>query len=247
MVQNLSFQISPGETLALVGESGSGKTLTALALLGLLPPHIHLVGGQVEFLQKRVTLSGEVAFAHLRGKHIAMIFQEPHAALNPVFRVGTQIRDVVQTHLGLRKKAAKNYTAELLSQVGFAEPHAIAKKYPHELSGGMAQRILIAIALSCNPQLIIADEPTTALDATSQLHILKLIENLQIAHRFALLLISHDIGLVEKLADTVVVLKNGKAVEYSSAEQLFHSPTHEYTRELINACCRRAASKVKVI
>lgn len=235
ILHNVCFDLQAGKTLALVGESGSGKTMTALALLGLLPKRAQQTSGEIWFGGKKITREGNQSFEKLRGKQIAMIFQEPGAALNPVFRVGGQIKDVIRTHLGCSSKTAKTRTIELLRTVGFVAPHVIYKAYPHQLSGGMAQRVMIAMALSCNPNLIIADEPTTALDVITQKQILKLIADLQEEHQFALLLISHDIKVVAALADSVVVMHHGKIVERGQTKQVLCHAREPYTRNLINS------------
>lgn len=232
-IQDVSFDIHSNETLAIVGESGSGKTVTALTLLGLLPTRAGIHNGEIRFQGKKVTEDGDLDFAELRGKHIAMIFQEAHAALNPAFSIGTQILDVVQTHQQLSTELARKRVLALLTAVGLANHHFHA--YPHQLSGGMAQRVMIALALSCQPELIIADEPTTALDVTTQIKILRLIKSLQKELHFALLLISHDISLVKVLADFILVMHNGRIVEKGVAGDLLSHPTQPYTQELLNS------------
>ncbi|MFQ6112482.1 MAG: ABC transporter ATP-binding protein [bacterium] len=234
-IQDVCFNMQFGETLALVGESGSGKTMTALALLNLLPKRARLLSGEIKFMEKRVAEKGDFSFEQLRGKHIAMIFQEAQAALNPVFHVGTQMTDVIQTHLKLPVKAAKYRAIELLENVGFTNPNLVFRSYPHQLSGGMAQRVMIATALSCTPQLIIADEPTTAVDVTTQNQLLNLIKDLQREHHFALLLISHDMGVVTALADSIIVMKAGKIIERGETTHLLAHARHPYTRALINS------------
>ncbi|HEX9653416.1 MAG TPA: ABC transporter ATP-binding protein [bacterium] len=228
-VQDVFFDIHPAETVALVGESGSGKTLTALALLGLLPNAAHQTAGEILFKGK------QLPSARLRGRHVAMIFQNPSAALNPVIRVGHQIEDVIRTHLRLSAKQAKGETLNLLKLAGLIDGGWVYRAYPHQLSGGMAQRVMIAMALSCKPDLIIADEPTTALDVITQNQILAQIRALQAEHGFALLLISHDMNVVARLADTIVVMRAGRMVESGPAQQLLHDPQHTYTRTLLNA------------
>ncbi|MFQ5772329.1 MAG: ABC transporter ATP-binding protein, partial [bacterium] len=222
-IQDMSFAMQSGETLALVGESGSGKTMTALALLGLLPKNA-CISGEIWFEKRNLTQEGKHACERLRGAQIAMVFQEPAAALNPVIRVGVQITDVIKTHLKVSHKWAKRHTLELLGQVGLCHPNSVYRSYPHQLSGGMAQRVMIAMALSCTPKLIIADEPTTALDVTTQTQILKLITYLQKQRQFALLLISHDISVVAALADSIIVMRNGRMVEKGRASQLLSHP-----------------------
>ncbi len=234
-IRDIFFNIQHGETLALVGESGSGKTMTALALMNLLPKWARVISGEIKFKGEVVAEAGKCTFERLRGKHVAMIFQEAQAALNPAFCVGTQIADVIQTHLKMRSKAVRKRVLELLKSVGFTNPNLVYKSYPHQLSGGMAQRVMIAMALSCHPELIIADEPTTSLDVTTQLQILKLIKNLQKEYQFALLLISHDIGLVSALADSILVMKTGNIIERGDAKLILTQPHHSYTRTLINS------------
>ena len=248
-VQNLSFDIHEGKTVALVGESGSGKTITALTLLGLLPKSARRVGGEIWCCGDRVTsqtkdnLNAGVDWMHLRGKTIACIFQDPHSALNPVFRVGRQIQDVVQTHFRLSAKIAKRQTIEMLEKVGLARAEQVFSAYPHQLSGGMAQRVIIAMALCCRPKVIIADEPTNALDITTQTQILKLIGNLQADYQFGLLLISHDLDVVSKLAERTVVLRFGEMVEDGPTEDVLRSPKHPYTRSLVEATFRSIVNR----
>jgi ABC-type glutathione transport system ATPase component len=213
LVSDVSFRVSAGKTLALTGESGSGKTLTSLALVGLLPETVHQSSGEIRFNGKVLSQTGKHRFSSVRGAEIAMIFQEPLAALNPVFRVGHQIEDVVQTHRHLPSRLAREYALELLRQVDLQEPVKVHNAYPHQLSGGMAQRVMIAMALSCGPGLIIADEPTTALDVLTQGKILSLISELQKAYEFALLLISHDKNVVAQMADSIIEMDAGKIVE----------------------------------
>ena len=235
ILHNISFELRAGETLALIGASGSGKSMTALALLDLLPKPLERTGGEIRFAGRQISGVSAGNLADLRGCDIAMIFQDPGAALNPVFRVGGQIVDVIKTHMKLPTRAAKARTFYLLRQMGFADRDSVYHSYPHELSGGMAQRVMIAMALSCNPRLIIADEPTTALDVTTQGKILKLILDLQRAKKFALLLISHDLSLVGSLADFVAVLQSGRVVESGAAARIMASPKHPHTRELVDS------------
>ncbi len=234
-VTNASFEIRNGETLALVGESGSGKTLTALALLGLLPKAARQVQGEIYFKGKKVSGHKNLTFRQLRGKHISMIFQDAKASLNPTIPAGVQIADVIRTHQNVSRKLAKERSLKILFQTGLPQPEKIYHEYPHQLSGGMAQRVMIAMALSCQPQLIIADEPATALDITTQVQILELVAELQQKHQFALLLISHNIGLVATQADTVAVMFNGEIVEKKGTEALFSQPEHSYTKKLLES------------
>ena len=199
-VKNLSFCIQKNEIFAFVGESGSGKTLTALSLLGLLPKQAKWIKGEIVFQNQKIYESSSSQLNLLRGKQISFIFQNAQTALNPVFCVGRQVRDVITTNLNISVKESYSRVLELFDQVNFSEPERIFKSYPHQLSGGMAQRVMIAMALSCSPKLIIADEPTTALDVTTQISILHLVESLQKKNGFSLLLISHDLQVVSALA-----------------------------------------------
>lgn len=235
LVQNVRFDLYAGETLALVGESGSGKTLTALALLGLLPQNIRMTAGEIWFREHRFASPEHHREHALRGRHIAMIFQDPISALNPVFRVGRQISDVVRTHLRLSPQEARNRATDLLAQVGFRDPGSIYAAYPHQLSGGMAQRVMIAMALSCDPEIVIADEPTSALDVDSQAQVLHLIGQLQRRRGFALLLITHDIGVVLDVTDFVAVMHRGKIIEYGESSELSAAPRHPYTRRYLSS------------
>ncbi len=234
-VNAVSFFVHPGETLAMVGESGSGKTMSALALLDLLPPGGRISGGEI-FWQGEKWADPEInRLAKLRGRHVAIIFQDALSALNPVFRIGTQMVDILQRHFSHSRKTARSLARSLLAQVGLADPHRVFGAYPHQLSGGMAQRVMIAIALSCRPRLVIADEPTTALDISTQFHILNLLRKMQHQHRFALLLISHDISIVAAMADRVAVMRHGKIVEQGECRRILTKPGHFYTQELLAA------------
>jgi len=234
-LQKVSFELQRGETLALVGESGSGKTITALAILGLLPQAANQNNGEICFAGKQLDCRNKKSFDSVRGSQIATIFQEPAAALNPVFQVGKQILDVIRTHQNVSRGIAKERVIEIFEQVSLPDPNRVYRSYPHQLSGGMAQRVMIAMALSCAPKLIIADEPTTALDVTTQLQILKLISNLQKEHGFALLLISHDINVVAQLADSIAVMRAGEIIERGNTKELMINPYDSYTQELIQS------------
>ncbi|MCG8604060.1 ABC transporter ATP-binding protein [bacterium] len=244
-VQNLSFSIYRDHTLALVGESGSGKTITALTLLGLLPKRAKSVAGEITCLGKTLSSENrksEKSLVQLRGRDIAMIFQEPRSALNPVISVGCQVVDVILRHRKVSAKTARRQTEELLEVVGLTDPKSIYQSYPHELSGGMCQRVMIAMALSCRPKLIIADEPTTALDVTTQTQILRLIRDLQARYHFGLLLISHDLSVVSKMADWTVVMRSGTSVEEGPTEAILNRPQHIYTRSLVDAMFKMPAA-----
>ena len=231
-VDDVSFELAPGETLGIVGESGSGKSLTALAILGLAPG---TVSGHVRYGGRDLLALSESALNTVRGSEIAMIFQEPMTALNPVFTVGRQIAETLRVHRGLSERAARARCVELLQQVGIADPQARLDRYPHELSGGMRQRVMIAIALACGPKLLIADEPTTALDVTIQAQILALLRELQTRLGMALVLITHDLGVVAQTVDRVLVMYGGRIVEQGPVLAIFDAPAHPYTKLLLQS------------
>ncbi len=232
----VSFSIAKGETLALVGESGSGKSVTALSVLKLLPyPAASHPSGRVLFLGKDLLASDERDLRQVRGNDITMIFQEPMTSLNPLHTVERQIGEILELHQGLKGEKAKARIIDLLTKVGIRDPETRLQDYPHQLSGGQRQRVMIAMALANNPHLLIADEPTTALDVTVQAQILKLLKELQAEFGMALLLITHDLGIVRRMADKVVVMQRGKVVEQSPTAELFANPQHPYTRMLLTA------------
>ncbi|HEX6238875.1 MAG TPA: ABC transporter ATP-binding protein [Acidimicrobiales bacterium] len=237
-VRDVSLSIAAGETLGLVGESGSGKSVTAQAMLGLVELPGRICGGDVRWKGRSLVHDAERTLAQVRGHEIAMIFQDPMTSLNPLFTVGTQIVETLRRHLGLPKKQARARAIELLDIVGIANPQERVDQYPHELSGGMRQRVLIAIALACEPELLIADEPTTALDVTIQAQILELIADLQSRLDLAVLLITHDLGVVAGLCDRVAVMYAGKLVEIAETEALYSRPGHPYTRGLLRSTPR---------
>ncbi|MDB5777360.1 MAG: microcin transporter ATP-binding protein [Herbaspirillum sp.] len=237
VAQDVSFTIAPGEKLALVGESGSGKTVTALSLLQL--NHDAVYGGEIRFDGKNLLSLSERAMRGVRGNDIAMIFQEPMTALNPLFSIGNQIAEVLRLHQGLSNRAAALRTVELLAQTGIDEPARRAAAFPHQLSGGQRQRAMIAMALACRPKLLIADEPTTALDVTIQVQILELLNRLQREENMAVLIISHDLNLVRHFADRVGVMANGRLIETAPSAALFANPREEYTRKLLASRPRR--------
>ena len=234
-IQNLSLSIAPGETLCVVGESGSGKSLTALATIGLLPRAVKPAGGAIRLAGRDLIGLSERAMQDVRGREIGMIFQEPMTSLNPVMRVQDQIAETFEAHGALDRKGRAERTLELINEVGLPDPAAIARAYPHELSGGQRQRVMIAIALAMEPKLIIADEPTTALDVTTQAQILKLIDALRKKHGTAVLFITHDFGVVAEIADRVAVLQHGIMVEEGPAAAVLHMPQHDYTKRLLAA------------
>ena len=236
VVEGVSFDIRKGETLALVGESGSGKSVTAHSILRLLPyPIASHPAGSISYAGQDLLHMSEAKLRGIRGNRIAMVFQEPMTSLNPLHSIEKQINEVLRLHKGLSGKAATARTLELLDLVGIPEPRKRLKAYPHELSGGQRQRVMIAMALANEPQLLIADEPTTALDVTVQLKILELLKDLQARLGMALLLISHDLNLVRRIAHRVCVMQRGKIVEQASCAELFRAPQHPYTQELLGA------------
>jgi len=244
-VDSASFTIEPGETLGVVGESGSGKSVTALSIMRLIETgtRAKITRGQVELKMhdgSTLDLLGqdEPTMRSIRGNQIAMIFQEPLTSLNPVYPVGEQIAESVRIHQGLGRKAAAVRAREMFDLVRIPEADKRIGQYPHEMSGGMRQRVMIAIALACDPRLLIADEPTTALDVTIQAQILGLIKQLQVDTGTAVMLITHDMGVVAEVADRVVVMNQAKIVEQGSVEQIFHSPREAYTRGLLSAVPR---------
>jgi oligopeptide/dipeptide ABC transporter ATP-binding protein len=235
-VDGVSLTLAAGEVLGVVGESGCGKSLTALSILGLVPkPTGRIQGGQILFNGKDLAQANEVEMNRIRGKDIAMIFQEPMTALNPVFKVGEQIAETIRVHEGVSRQVARQRALELLERVGMSNPKQRIDQYPHELSGGMRQRVMIAIALACRPKILIADEPTTALDVTIQAQILALLKELQQEFGMAMMLITHDLGVVAQVADRVAVMYAGRFVEEGSTIEVFEQPAHPYTRSLLTS------------
>jgi oligopeptide/dipeptide ABC transporter ATP-binding protein len=229
-VDGVNYEIFPGQTLAVVGESGCGKSVTALSVMGLIPcpPGIR-AGGRILFNGKDLRKASEAELRKIRGNDIAMIFQEPMTSLNPVYTVGDQIMEAVQLHQGLNRKDARAKAIEMLDKVGIPKPDQRVDEYPHQMSGGMRQRVMIAMALSCDPQLLIADEPTTALDVTIQAQILDLMAKLQDDFGTSILFITHDLGVVAEVSDYVAVMYAGKVVEYADVVTLYEEPQHPYT------------------
>ncbi|MCR5221202.1 MAG: ABC transporter ATP-binding protein [bacterium] len=233
-VRGVSFTLSEGETLALVGESGCGKSVTALSLLRLVPPPGKIVSGVIRFEGTDLSRLSEKEMRQVRGNRIAMIFQEPTTSLNPVLTIGDQITEVLKLHLKRNAKEAQDEAEALLHQVGVPAASRRLRDYPHQLSGGMRQRVMIAMALACRPKLLIADEPTTALDVTIQAQILDLLKQLKEQRRMAILLISHDLGVVAQSADRVAIMREGIIVEQAPATELYRNPLHPYTQGLLN-------------
>ena len=238
-VDGVSFDIRPGETVGMVGESGCGKSVTALSLLRLVdPPGRIEPGSSIEFEGRNLLTLDEEGIRQLRGNRIAMVFQEPMTALNPVFTIGDQVAEVARVHAGASRRVAWDRAVEMLNLVGIPDPRERAKSYPHQLSGGMRQRVLIAMALVMNPSLLIADEPTTALDVTIQAQILELLAGLQQRLGLAVLLITHDLGVVAEVTSRVLVMYGGQIVERAPVRELFRNPRHPYTRGLLEAMPR---------
>jgi len=233
-VDGVSYQIDEGQTVAIVGESGCGKSVAAMSILGLIPdPPGHVAGGAIRFRGRNLLELGGQDLRAVRGREIAMIFQEPMTSLNPVLSIGLQLTEAMQVHLGLDRAQARAGAVELLATVGIPEPERRLRQYPHHLSGGMRQRVMIAIALSCRPRLVIADEPTTALDVTIQAQILELLKDLTRRFDVALEIITHNLGVVARYADRVNVMYAGRIVEMGSAERIYRRPRHPYTVGLL--------------
>jgi peptide/nickel transport system ATP-binding protein len=241
-VDGLSLAIEAGQTLAIVGESGCGKSVTAMSVLRLIPEPPGKIAGRITFDGRDLLKLSAAEMRDIRGNDISMIFQEPMTSLNPVLTVGRQIREPLRLHQGLDREAAERRAIEMLSLVGIPEPARRVDEYPHQLSGGMRQRVMIAMALACNPKLLIADEPTTALDVTVQAQILDLMRDLKRRVGAAILLITHDLGVVAEVAEHVVVMYAGRKVEEAPARQLFAAPRHPYTQGLLGAVPKLGSS-----
>jgi peptide/nickel transport system ATP-binding protein/oligopeptide transport system ATP-binding protein len=238
VVDGIDLAVRPRETLGLVGESGSGKTMASLAVLRLVPPPARIVGGRLRFDGRDLLALDEAAMRRLRGKRIAMIFQNPAYSLNPVLSIGSQLTEILRWHEQVTGKAARERAAELLRLVGIADPQHRLRQFPHELSGGMKQRICIARALLCNPALVLADEPTTNLDVTIQAQILELLHELRERLHMAMVLVSHDMGLVARMADRVTVVYAGRTCETADVRTIFRAPSHPYTQALLDSAPR---------
>jgi oligopeptide/dipeptide ABC transporter ATP-binding protein len=235
-VNGVSYDVAEGKTLAVVGESGCGKSVTALSILKLIPdPPGKIVNGEILFRGEDLVCADEKTMRKIRGNEIAMVFQEPMTSLNPVYTVGDQIAEAIELHQDKKGEAAWALAVEMLRQVGIADPEMRVSEYPHQLSGGMRQRVMIAMSLSCGPALLIADEPTTALDVTIQAQILELLRELQVKNNMSVVLITHDLGVVAENADDVVVMYASRIVETGSVEDIFDDPLHPYTRGLLRS------------
>ena len=234
-VDGVSFHLDEGELLGLVGESGCGKSITALSIMRLIAEPGKIVGGRIKFKGEELTSASAERLREIRGNDIAMIFQDPMTSLNPVFTVGEQIAEALRLHRKLDKKAAEQAAIEAMREVAIPSPERRVNDYPHQLSGGMRQRVMIAMALACDPELLIADEPTTALDVTIQAQILELLDELRKTRKLAVLLITHDLGVVAEVADRVCVMYTGKIVEESGVDEIFAIPKHPYTQGLLRS------------
>lgn len=242
-LNGVSIQLAEGEVLGIVGESGSGKSVTAYSLIGLTAYPGKLVGGTIDFDGHRIDQMSEKEMSKLRGNDISIIFQDPMTSLNPVYTIGNQIEEVILLHTNADKKEAHAQAVELLTLVGINEPERRLKQYPHELSGGMRQRVMIAIALACKPKLLIADEPTTALDVTIQAQILELMMDLKNKLGMAIIMITHDLGIVANMCDRIAVMYAGHIVEYGTTDEIFYEPKHEYTKGLLKSIPRLDAKE----
>ena len=237
-LNGVSFSMEEGEVLGIVGESGSGKSVTAYSIMGLTAYPGRLVGGSIRFNGHQVDQMTEKEFCKMRGNEVSIIFQDPMTSLNPVYTIGNQIEEALRTHTDKDKKQIHDRARELLELVGINEPDKRLKQYPHELSGGMRQRVMIAIALACEPKLLIADEPTTALDVTIQAQILELMKSLQEKLGMSIIMITHDLGVVASMCEKIAVMYAGHIVEYDTADEIFYQPSHEYTKGLIQSIPR---------
>lgn len=244
-LNGVSFSMEEGEVLGIVGESGSGKSVTAYSIMGLTAYPGKLIGGTIYFNGHQIEKMSEKEMRKIRGNEVSIIFQDPMTSLNPVYTIGNQITEVIRLHTGKSKKEAYDRAKELLELVGINEPTKRLKQYPHELSGGMRQRVMIAIALACEPKLLIADEPTTALDVTIQAQILELMQELRQKLGMSIIMITHDLGVVASMCERIAVMYAGHIVEYGTADEIFYEPKHEYTKGLINSIPKLSAQEIE--
>ena len=244
-LNGVSFSMNEGEVLGIVGESGSGKSVTAYSIMGLTAYPGKLIGGTINFNGHQIEKMSEKEMRKIRGNEVSIIFQDPMTSLNPVYTIGNQITEVIRLHTGKSKKEAYDRAKELLELVGINEPTKRLKQYPHELSGGMRQRVMIAIALACEPKLLIADEPTTALDVTIQAQILELMQELRQKLGMSIIMITHDLGVVASMCERIAVMYAGHIVEYGTADEIFYEPKHEYTKGLINSIPKLSAQETE--
>ncbi len=244
-LNGVSFSMNEGEVLGIVGESGPGKSVTAYSIMGLTAYPGKLIGGTIYFNGHQIEKMSEKEMRKIRGNEVSIIFQDPMTSLNPVYTIGNQITEVIRLHTGKSKKEAYDRAKELLELVGINEPTKRLKQYPHELSGGMRQRVMIAIALACEPKLLIADEPTTALDVTIQAQILELMQELRQKLGMSIIMITHDLGVVASMCERIAVMYAGHIVEYGTADEIFYEPKHEYTKGLINSIPKLSAQEIE--
>ena len=244
-LNGVSFSMNEGEVLGIVGESGSGKSVTAYSIMGLTAYPGKLIGGTIYFNGHQIEKMSEKEMRKIRGNEVSIIFQDPMTSLNPVYTIGNQITEVIRLHTGKSKKEAYDRAKELLELVGINEPAKRLKQYPHELSGGMRQRVMIAIALACEPKLLIADEPTTALDVTIQAQILELMQELRQKLGMSIIMITHGLGVVASMCERIAVMYAGHIVEYGTADEIFYEPKHEYTKGLINSIPKLSAQEIE--
>jgi oligopeptide/dipeptide ABC transporter ATP-binding protein len=245
-VDDVSLRVSPGETIGIVGESGSGKSTLALSILRVLPPAAQIVSGQIWFENEDLARKTDAEMRHVRGKRIAMILQDPMASLNPLFTIGNQVAEPIRVHEGTARSAAWRRARELLKAVRIPSPETRVTQFPHEMSGGMRQRIVGAIGISCEPRLLIADEPTTSLDLTIQAQYLNLLRELQREHGLALIFITHNLGIVAKMCDQLVVMYAGRVVESGPVSRVFNAPAHPYTKALLNSIPRMTDNRQRL-
>ncbi len=246
-VNGINFNLEPGKTLGIVGESGSGKSVSAYSIMQILADNGKITGGKVLFKGEDIVKWDKKKMAEFRGKCCSIIFQDPMTSLNPVFTVGYQLEEAVLLHTNRTKKEAKERAIEMLTLVGVNEPEKRIKQYPHELSGGMRQRVMIAMALACEPDILIADEPTTALDVTIQAQILELMQDLQKKLGMAIIMVTHDLGVIASMCDEIIVMYGGRVCERGSADDIFYRPAHEYTKGLLRSIPTAANSKERLV
>ena len=246
-VNGVNFNLDSGRVLGIVGESGSGKSVTAYSVMQILADNGRVIGGQVLYKGEDVLKWPEGKMRNFRGKCVSIIFQDPMTSLNPVFTVGNQLMEAILLHTGKNRVQARERALEMLTLVGINEPEKRLKQYPHELSGGMRQRVMIAMALACEPDILIADEPTTALDVTIQAQILELIQDLQKKMGMAVILVTHDLGVIAEMCDNIVVMYGGRICERGTADEIFYNPCHEYTKGLLRSIPAAGASKERLI
>ena len=246
-VNGVNFSLEPGKTLGIVGESGSGKSVTAYSIMQILAQNGRISGGEVLYKGDNIVNWGSKEMAGFRGRCVSIIFQDPMTSLNPVFSIGYQLMEAITLHTDKKKGEAEERAKELLTLVGINEPEKRLKQYPHELSGGMRQRVMIAMALACEPDILIADEPTTALDVTIQAQILELMQDLQKKLGMAIIMVTHDLGVIASMCDEIIVMYGGRVCERGTADDIFYSPSHEYTKGLLRSIPTSANSKERLV